>query len=183
MAASNSSVVQNMTIDSSNPLYLHPSDHPGMILVSKFFDGAGFGVWKRAITIALSTKNKLGFINNNVIMPANESHLAFWRSCNDLVISWILNTLTHDIRDSVLYDETAQILLNELNSRYGQANGAKIYQLQKNFCQITQGSSDTYFAKMKSNWDELNAINTIPSCTCGVAHAFAKRDEDQRLIQ
>lgn len=36
---------------------------------------------------------------------------------------------------------------------------------------------------MKSNWDELNATNTIPSYTCGAAHLFAKREEDQRLIQ
>ncbi|XP_076881114.1 uncharacterized protein LOC143529151 [Bidens hawaiensis] len=70
------------------------------------------------------------------------------------MISWILNTLTRDISDSVLYAATAQILWNELNSRYGQ-----------------------------SNWDELNTINIIPSCTCGAAHSFAKRYGDQRLIQ
>ncbi|XP_076957927.1 uncharacterized protein LOC143633523 [Bidens hawaiensis] len=137
------------------------------------------------MTIALSAKNKLGFINNTVTMPVNQPHLAYWQHFNYIVISWILNILHQDICDSVLYVETAQILWNELNSRYGQANGAKIYQIQKNLCQITQGSSDiaTYFAKMKSNWDELNAINTIPSCTCGAAHAFAKINEDQRLIQ
>ncbi|XP_076941309.1 uncharacterized protein LOC143610822 [Bidens hawaiensis] len=102
-----------------------------------------------------------------------------------MVISWILNTLNHNIRDSVLYAETAQSLWNELNSRYGQDGGARVYQLQKNLCQISQGSSDivTYFAKMKSYWDELNVVNSIPSCTCGASHAFAKREEDQRLIQ
>ncbi|XP_076942039.1 uncharacterized protein LOC143611775 [Bidens hawaiensis] len=101
-----------------------------------------------------------------------------------MVISWILNTLTRDISYSVLYAETAQILWNDLNSRYGKENGAKFYQLQKNLCQIIQGSSDiaAYFTKMKSNWDELNANNTIPSCKCGAAHWFAKREEEQRLI-
>ncbi|XP_076885465.1 uncharacterized protein LOC143534992 [Bidens hawaiensis] len=138
-----------MTIDFSNPLYLHPSDHPGMILVSKFFDGTSFRAWKRAMTTALSTNNKLGFINNTLTMPDNEQQLAIWQRCNDMT------------------------------------NGAKFYQLQKNLCQITQRSSDiaTYFAKLKSNRDELNAINTIPSCTYGAAHFFAKKDEDQRLIQ
>ncbi|XP_076908531.1 uncharacterized protein LOC143565450 [Bidens hawaiensis] len=137
------------------------------------------------MSIALSAKNKLEFINNTVPMPANQAHLALWQRCNDMVISWILNTLNHNIRDSVLYAETAQTLWNELNSRYGQASGARVYQLQKNLCQISQGSSDiaTYFAKMKYHWDELNAVNSIPSCTCGAAHTFAKREEDQRLIQ
>ncbi|XP_076886752.1 uncharacterized protein LOC143536703 [Bidens hawaiensis] len=89
-------------------------------------------------------------------MPNNEQHLAFWKRCNDMVISWILNTLSNDVSDSVLYAKTDQILWNELNSRYGQ---------------------------IKSNWDELNAVKTIPSCTCGAAYSFAKSDEDQRLIQ
>ncbi|XP_076925997.1 uncharacterized protein LOC143589015 [Bidens hawaiensis] len=116
------------------------------------------------MTNALSAKNKLGFINNTLTMPVNELHLVIWQHCNDMVISWILNTLSHDIRDSVLYAETTQVLRHELNTRYGQENGPKFYQLQKNLCQITQGSSDitTYFAKTKLNWDELNAINTIP---------------------
>ncbi|XP_076934250.1 uncharacterized protein LOC143600440 [Bidens hawaiensis] len=156
MEVPNTSLIQNITIDSLNPLYLHLSNHPGMILVSKYFDGNGFGAWKRATTIALSAKNKIGFINNTVNMPTNQPYLALLKRCNDIVKSWILNTLNHDIRDSVLYAETAQILWNELNSRYSQANSAR---------------------------DELNAINSIPSCACGAAHAFAKREEDQRLIQ
>ncbi|XP_076935452.1 uncharacterized protein LOC143602121 [Bidens hawaiensis] len=105
-----------MTIDSSNPFYLHSYDHPGMILVSKFFDGNSFGARKRAMTIALLAKNKLIFINSTVTMLANQPHLAYWKRCNDMVILWTLNTLNHDIRDSVLYAETAQILWNELNS-------------------------------------------------------------------
>ncbi|XP_076935356.1 uncharacterized protein LOC143601982 [Bidens hawaiensis] len=184
MEVPNTSFAQNLIIDSSNPLYLHASDDPGMILVSKFFDCNGFGAWKRAMTIALSAKNNIGFINNTVTMPTTQPYLSNWQRCNDMVISWILNTLNHDICDSVLYAETAQSLWNELNSRYGQANGARVYQLHKNLCQISQGNSDiaTYFSKMKSNWDELNIVNSIPSCTCGAAHTFAKHVEDQRLI-
>ncbi|XP_076889165.1 uncharacterized protein LOC143539851 [Bidens hawaiensis] len=132
MEVPNTAFVQNLIIDSSNPLYLHPSDNPDMILVSKFFDGNSYGAWKLAMSIALSAKNKLGSINNIVPMPANQVHLALWQRCNDMVISWILNTLNHDIRDSVLYAETAQTLWKELNSRYEQASDARIYQLQKN---------------------------------------------------
>ncbi|XP_076911116.1 uncharacterized protein LOC143568984 [Bidens hawaiensis] len=106
------------------------------------------------MTIALSAINKLCFVNNTLVMPGDEHHLAVWKRCNDMVISWIRNTLTQDIIDSVLYAETAKALWNELNARYGQANGAKFYQFQNNLCQITQGNNDisTYFAKMKSNW-------------------------------
>ncbi|XP_076917422.1 uncharacterized protein LOC143577487 [Bidens hawaiensis] len=158
-----------LTLDSSNPLYLHPSDHPGMILVAKSFDGTGFGAWKRAMTIALLAKNKLSFVNGISITPTNPSFLAQWQRCNDTVISWILNTLSGDISASVLYTETAHNLWVELNDRYGQVNGS--------------GDIATYFTKIKAIWDELNALNSIPPCSCGVSHLLAKREEVQRLVQ
>ncbi|XP_022017416.1 uncharacterized protein LOC110917105 [Helianthus annuus] len=182
---SSETINTSMTIDSSNPLYLHPSDHPGMILVSKSFDGTGFGAWKRAMTIALSAKNKLGFVTGQFVQPNVSSQIHLWNRCNDMVISWILNSLSREIGASVLYVESAHQLWMELNDRYGQVNGAKFYQLQKNLCEIVQGNCDvaTYFTKLKTNWDELNAINVIPPCTCATAHLIAKRDEDQRLMQ
>ncbi|XP_035829956.1 uncharacterized protein LOC110864935 [Helianthus annuus] len=146
MSDSNSeSINTSMSIDLSSPFYLHPSDRPGLILVSKSFDGTGFGAWKRAMTIALSAKNKLIFVTGELVRPNNSSQIALW---------------------------------NRLN-------GAKFYQLQKNLGEIVQGNCDiaTYFTKLKTIWDELNAISLIPSCTCGSAHLIAKRDEDQRLMQ
>ncbi|XP_076937432.1 uncharacterized protein LOC143605058 [Bidens hawaiensis] len=102
-----------------------------------------------------------------------------------MVISWILNTLSRDISASVLYTETAHKLWIEPNDRYEQVNGAKLYQLQKSICAISQGSGDiaTYFTKIKEIWDELNALNSIPPCSCGVSHLLAKREEDQRLVR
>ncbi|KAK9061154.1 hypothetical protein SSX86_018334 [Deinandra increscens subsp. villosa] len=173
------------TIDSSNPLYLHPSDHPGMLLVSKTFDGSGFPAWKRSMTIALSAKNKYGFADGSVTKPTIDVHIPIWKRCNDMVISWILNTLSREISESVLYTDTAKQLWTELNERYGQSNGAKLYQLQKSLCELSQGSMDiaTYFAKIKAVWDELNALDLTPACTCAASTEYNKRQADQRLIQ
>ncbi|XP_022030833.1 uncharacterized protein LOC110931759 [Helianthus annuus] len=102
-----------------------------------------------------------------------------------MVISWILNTLSHEIRGSVIYYATAQQLWNDLSERFGQSNGARLYQLQKSLGEISQSNSDiaSYFTKLKSVWDELGVLNLLPSCTCGVSQDFAKREEDQRLFQ
>lgn len=102
-----------------------------------------------------------------------------------MVISWILNSISRDIGDSVLYAQSAKELWAELNDCYGQANGAKLYQLYKSFCDINQGNNDiaTYFAKLKSVWDELSAIDVLPACTCGVSTQMVKREETKRLVQ
>lgn len=164
--------------DSIDPLYIHPSDDPGLMLVSKQFDGTGYGSWKKAMSIALSAKNKLVIVTGKVTKPDKESgNLDFWQRCNYMVTSWILNVLARDIADSVLYADSAHELQSELEERFGQSNGARLYQLQ--------GNSDiaTYFTRMKRNWDELNIVSELPPCTCGSSKALAKFLQEQKLIQ
>lgn len=82
-------------IDASHPLYFHSSDSPGMSLVNFTFDGRGFQGWRRTIIIALSAKNKLGFIDGTCkISEPNSSQYQAWSRCNDMVTSWLLNSLS-----------------------------------------------------------------------------------------
>lgn len=118
--------------DCNHPFYLHPSDSPGMFLANYVFDGKGYGGWRRGILIALYAKNKVGFIDGTSVQP-NISSDSFksWDRCNDVVISWLLNTLSKEIAESVLYSKTAREIWTELEERFGQSNGPQLYHLQK----------------------------------------------------
>ncbi|XP_016513332.1 uncharacterized protein LOC107830319 [Nicotiana tabacum] len=158
-----------MLIDSSHPYYLHPSDSPGMVLVNSPFDGKGYGGWRRGIVIALSSKNKLSFIEGTYSVPhASSTNFKQWNRCNDIVISWLLNSLSKDIAESVLYSKTANDIWREFEVRFGQCNGAQLYQLQKELSDLVQGTSDVagYYTKVKRIWDKLDTLNTCVHCTC-----------------
>ena len=80
--------------DTNGVLYVHPSDNPGMMLVPVQFDGTGYRSWRRGVMRALSVKNKLGFIVGSCEKPnANSPQLCQWQRCDDMVTSWILNSL------------------------------------------------------------------------------------------
>ncbi|XP_023760831.1 uncharacterized protein LOC111909276 [Lactuca sativa] len=153
-SSSNPVTPQNSTQfpNTSDPIYLHPSDHPGMLLVSNKFDGSNFNSWKKGMMIALSAKNKIGFVNGKVLKPASD-HNSFdnWQRCNHMVTSWIPNVLSNDIGESVLYSSSAKAIWDDLDDRFGQSNGAKLYHLQKEIFDLNQGSDDlaTYFTKLK----------------------------------
>lgn len=102
-------VTGTASMDSRNPLFLHPSDSLGITLVNTTFNGKGFAGWKRSFLIALSAKNKLG-INGTCRAPSADSSFQLWNRCNDMVTSWILNSLSKDIAASVLYSKTAENL-------------------------------------------------------------------------
>ncbi|KAL6191751.1 hypothetical protein ACLB2K_038141 [Fragaria x ananassa] len=55
--------------DSNSPLFLHHSNHPGLILISKRLNGDNYHSWCRAMRISLSAKNKTGFIIDKIKEP------------------------------------------------------------------------------------------------------------------
>lgn len=70
MAASENNVSLNNSLqpnlDPNSPLYIHPSENQSFSLVSQPFNGENYGDWKCSVMIALSTKNKLGFIDGRI---------------------------------------------------------------------------------------------------------------------
>jgi len=114
----------------TNPLYLHPAESAGSTLVPVVFDGTEYRSWKRGILRGISVNNKMGFINGKCVKPAaTDPTYGQWERCDDMVTSWILNSLSKDIADSLQYVNTAKELWQELEDRYDQPNGAKHYQL------------------------------------------------------
>jgi hypothetical protein len=72
-----------------HPLYFHPNDHPGLLLISKRLIGSDYyGTWKRSMLIALSAKNKLKLVNGDYEEPELSSSLRpYWERANDMLIS------------------------------------------------------------------------------------------------
>lgn len=140
-----------------------------MNTISIVFDGKSYGRWRRVVIIALSAKNKLGFTDCSLAISVADLDLQkAWSRCNDMVLSWLLNFLSKEIAESVLYSQSAKELWSDLEDRFGQTNGAKLFQLQKELNDVVQGNSSIsgYFTKMKSLWDELDVLNTFSICVC-----------------
>lgn len=79
----------------SHPYFISQSNSSGTLLVNTPFDGKSFAGWKRGIIIALTAKNKFNFIDGSTTEPARgtDQHKT-WTRANNMVISWILNSLS-----------------------------------------------------------------------------------------
>ena len=156
--------------DSTSPYFLHNSDHPSIVLVSHHLTGANYNTWSRAMVMALTAKNKISFIDGSIPCPESDDFLfGTWIRCNNMVISWILNSVHKDIADSLLYFDTAVGIWNDLRDRFRQSNGPRIFQIKKHLIALSQGSLDvsTYYTRLKILWDELKGFQPLPECACG----------------
>lgn len=130
----------NHNQDRTSVYYIHPSDSSTNQLVSVKFNGTGFHNWKRSMTLTLSAKNKLNFVNGSITMPDPASaEYKYWGRCNDLVISWILFNLDEHIAKSVLFLTTAKAVCDDLDERFGYASMAQIYSIEQQLLEINQG--------------------------------------------
>lgn len=144
-----------------------------MYILVKLLNGENYNHWRHSMEISLSQRNKLDLIKGKYPKSDAADKLASqWQRCNDLIISWLLHSLEPEIAESVMYCQSAQEIWEELELRYGKANGAKIFQLQKEIGLTTQDSLSVsaYFAKLKTMWDEYSSVVSILDCT----HASGK---------
>ena len=82
----------------------------------------------------------------------------------------------------------AKELWAELEERYDQTNGCKLYQLQKEINDLVQGTLDItkYYTTMKKLWEEMNTIDVNSQCSCvcscGGKTNLHKAEQDRRLL-
>lgn len=154
--------------DPWNPYFIHPSDNPGMILVSQPLTVDNYNSWSRSMIMALNAKNKFMFIDGSLPKPdGQDPHLlACWIRNNSIVSSWILNSVSKDMVATLLYCPSAAAIWTNLRNRFAQQNGPKIYKLLKELSNVSQGdlSVHGYFTKHKTIWEEISDFR--PVCNC-----------------
>lgn len=112
----------------------------------------------------------------NILMS---NDYATWSQCNDMIHSWIINSIASEISDSVIYYTTAREVWEDLRGHFSQSNAHRIFEIQREitYHRHYQLSVLTYYTKLKSLWDELGLYTDASSCTYG-----AQQDR-QKLMQ
>ncbi|KAK6164755.1 hypothetical protein DH2020_001619 [Rehmannia glutinosa] len=132
-------VANQVVAKEDDPLQLHGSEHPGMVLVSNQLTGHNYLPWRRSMVIALGAKTKLGFINGKIAVPAETSpKYDMWKKADCMVISWILNSISRDIVDAFIYANSAKELWDDLAQRFGECNGPQLFHLQKEIANVSK---------------------------------------------
>ncbi|KAL5560808.1 hypothetical protein UlMin_037019 [Ulmus minor] len=131
------------TDNSSSPFFLNNGDHPGLNLVSHPLTENNYHTWHRSMIMALTAKNKIGFVDGTISKPTpNDLLFSIWCQCNSMVSSWIINAVSRDIAYSFLYIDSTFEVWRDLHDRFNQGNEPRVFYIKKQLSSLTQGSLD-----------------------------------------
>jgi len=79
---------------------------------------------------ALSEKNKVKFIDGSISKPST-THALFsaWKRCNDMVVSWLVHSISTSIRQSILWMDNVVDIWKDLKASYSQGDLLRIFYL------------------------------------------------------
>ncbi|GAU20493.1 hypothetical protein TSUD_130510 [Trifolium subterraneum] len=149
--------------DPSSPYYVHSSDGPSSVKVTPLLTGSNYHSWSRSMRRALGGKLKLEFVDGTIPVPADQFDPSFraWNRCNMLVHSWIMNSVSESIAQSIVFMENTIDVWNDLKERFSQADLIRMAELQQDSRSVTE-----FYSDLKLIWEELEIYLPMPNCSC-----------------
>ncbi|WVZ16296.1 hypothetical protein V8G54_009278 [Vigna mungo] len=141
-----------------------------MALVSPYLDSTNYHSWSRSMITALNAKNKVEFINGSAPQPSQfDRTYGAWIRCNNMVVSWLVHSVSLSIRQSILRMDCVEEIWCDLKSR--------------------DLSITDFFTQLCIIWDELENFRPDPVCTysvqysCKVSSTLAQRKLENQAMQ
>ena len=99
--------------------------------------------------------------------------------------SWLLNFVSKDIRASVIYNNVASDIWNELKEHFSHTNSIYLFYIEQEIHGSVQGNMNigAYYTKLKRFWDEGNALCFLPTCACGAAKELMQFQQSQKTMK
>ncbi|XP_050104661.1 uncharacterized protein LOC126584269 [Malus sylvestris] len=137
--------------DPNHPMYLHHSDQPGAILVPQPLNEENYETWSRAMTMALSAKNKEGFIDGSISRPNKSS--------------------TFELKDTI--DACQKLKKGKEKDDAQDRRTSKTYHVQAKETPSSQSSSINLIAKQYQNLLALLGNNKSPTMANLIGDVFS----------
>ncbi|KAH0781337.1 hypothetical protein KY290_000935 [Solanum tuberosum] len=174
-------------INYNHPLFLHASGalssmSIGMPLVVM----ENYPLWREAMQLSLLTRNKLGFVDGSVTRDTfGKTYELLWDRCNAIVTSWIMNNVSRDLINGVLFRSSAHTIWEDLREGFDKIIASRMFSLHKLIFTLTQGTLPVsiYYSKLKDLRDEYDSLMSPPCCNCVKSKEYAAQLQYQRLLQ
>ncbi|XP_075098990.1 uncharacterized protein LOC142175882 [Nicotiana tabacum] len=176
-------------LDCNDPLFVHPSDTPGIALVPQLLvETENYSEWSLSMKMSLLVMNKIGFIDGTCTREKYEAdsfRLHQWDRCNAIVQPWIMSSVAQELRKGIVYSSNAKKVWEAFRERFDKVNATKVYHMNREISSLTQeiSSVSIYYSRLNVLRAEFESIMPFPGCDCVKSREFVEFLRQQKLMK
>ncbi|XP_026440257.1 uncharacterized protein LOC113339067 [Papaver somniferum] len=122
----------------SSPYYVHPANNPTTVIFTPLLTDDSYCIWERKIIKSLSAKAKLGYIDGFIPKPTDPIDLLHWTRADDLVGSWVENSVYPVTKSSVMSFPSARAQWLDIKNRFSHTNAPEIFSMKQSISSLKQ---------------------------------------------
>ncbi|KAH0680003.1 hypothetical protein KY284_021088 [Solanum tuberosum] len=130
--------------------------------------------------------NKLGIMDGSCNKKVYSENLwNHWEQVDAIVQSWLINFVSKNLLGGIMYASTARAVWQDLQERITKIAGSRTFNLHKEIATLTQGTNSVsiYFSKLKTLWEEFEALVPPSGCDCEKSKEFIIHLQKLKLFQ
>ncbi|XP_070680768.1 uncharacterized protein [Malus domestica] len=125
-------------------------------------DGSNYSSWSQSVRIYITGRGKWSYVSGTKMAPAEADALyAIWEEENAMVQSWLLNSMTRDVRAIFLRLSTAKDVWDAVTQTYSiEKDASKLYELRRQALATRQNGEplSAYYGKLQQTWQEIDFL-------------------------
>lgn len=111
------------SLNQSSHYFVHLGENLSAPLVNPPLDRKNYHVWAKLMKCALISKNKWKSIDGSIPVPDRfDPSYDAWERCNNLIHSWIINSVSPPIAQSIIHTKLVIVVWKNLKERFAQGD-------------------------------------------------------------
>ena len=149
--------------------------------------GHNYLQWAKSVMMFISGKGKDDYLTGAAIPPRKDDpNFRTWKSENNMVMSWLINTMENDIGQNFLFYNTAYEIWNAAKETYSDYdNTAELFEIKGALHDLKQGEMTVtqYYNTLSRYWQQLDVFES-PDWECPEdASRYKKIIEKERIFK
>ena len=149
--------------------------------------GHNFNQWSHSVMIFVCGKGKEDYLTGTAVQPEeNSPGYRLWKVENNMVMSWLLNSMTNETEENFMYYKTAKEIWDAARETYSNKdNTSAVFEIKGILHDLKQGDLPVtdHFNTLVRYWQQLDVLEDVTWSCSNDGKQYKQIQEKERVYK